>query len=82
MKMELKKILVGLEGLKVKGNLDLDIKGIEKNIEYNYNLADLLKSAKSAINENDKEKVAGIIKSINDFNKIKKKIEKKGKISY
>ena len=29
--MELKKILVGLEGLKVKGNLDLDIKGIEKN---------------------------------------------------
>ena len=29
--MELKKLLIGLEGLKVKGNLDLDINGIEKN---------------------------------------------------
>ena len=29
--MELKKLLAGLEGLKVKGNLDLDIKGIENN---------------------------------------------------
>ena len=29
--MELKKLLVGLEGLKVKGNLELDIKGIENN---------------------------------------------------
>lgn len=29
--MELKKILLGLEGIKAKGNLDLDIKGIEKN---------------------------------------------------
>ena len=27
--MELKKLLIGLEGLKVKGNLDLDINGIE-----------------------------------------------------
>lgn len=29
--MDLKKILLGLEGLKVKGNLDIDIKGIESN---------------------------------------------------
>ena len=29
--MELKKILVGLEGNKAKGNVDLEIKGIEKN---------------------------------------------------
>lgn len=29
--MELKKILVGLEGIKAKGSIDLDIKGIEKN---------------------------------------------------
>ncbi len=29
--MDLKKILIGLEGLKVKGNLDIDIKGIESN---------------------------------------------------
>ena len=29
--MELKKILVGLEGIKAKGNVDIDIKGIEKN---------------------------------------------------
>ena len=29
--MELKNILVGLEGLKVKGNLDLNIEGIENN---------------------------------------------------
>ena len=29
--MELKKILVGLEGIKSRGNLDLDIKGIENN---------------------------------------------------
>lgn len=29
--MELKKILVGLEGIKAKGNIDIDIKGIEKN---------------------------------------------------
>ena len=29
--MELKKILVGLEGLKVKGNLDIEIDGIQKN---------------------------------------------------
>ena len=29
--MELKKILVGLEGLKAKGNLDLDITGLESN---------------------------------------------------
>ena len=29
--MKLKEVLVGLEGLKGKGNLDLDIKGIEKN---------------------------------------------------
>lgn len=29
--MELKKILVGLEGIKAKGNVDLDIIGIEKN---------------------------------------------------
>ena len=29
--MELKKMLVGLEGLKVRGDLSKDIKGIEKN---------------------------------------------------
>ncbi len=29
--MELKRMLIGLEGLKVKGNLEIDIKGIEKN---------------------------------------------------
>lgn len=29
--MKLKEMLVGLEGLKVKGNLDLDIKGMESN---------------------------------------------------
>ena len=29
--MKLKEILIGIEGLKVRGNLDLDIKGIEKN---------------------------------------------------
>ena len=29
--MELKKILVGLKGVKAKGNVDLEIKGIEKN---------------------------------------------------
>ena len=29
--MELKKILVGLEGIKAKGNVDLEINGIEKN---------------------------------------------------
>lgn len=29
--MELKKLLVGLEGIKAKGNVDLDIKGIESN---------------------------------------------------
>ncbi len=29
--MELKKILVDLEGIKAKGNIDIDIKGIEKN---------------------------------------------------
>ena len=29
--MELKKILLGIEGIKAKGNLDLDIKGIENN---------------------------------------------------
>ena len=29
--MELKKILIGLEGIKAKGNVDLEIKGIEKN---------------------------------------------------
>ena len=29
--MELKKILVGLEGLKAKGKLDLDITGLESN---------------------------------------------------
>ena len=29
--MKLKKLLVGLEGLKVKGNLDVEIEGIEKN---------------------------------------------------
>ncbi len=29
--MKLKEILLGLEGLKAKGNLDIDIKGIEKN---------------------------------------------------
>ena len=29
--MELKEILLGLEGLKVKGTLDLEIKGIENN---------------------------------------------------
>ena len=29
--MELKKILLGLEGIKAKGNVDIDIKGIEKN---------------------------------------------------
>ena len=29
--MELKKILLGLEGIKAKGNVDLEIKGIEKN---------------------------------------------------
>ena len=29
--MELKKILVGLEGIKAKGNIDIDIEGIEKN---------------------------------------------------
>ena len=35
--MELKKLLIGLEGLKVKGNLDLDINGIEKNSRVYYN---------------------------------------------
>ena len=29
--MELKKILVGIEGLKAKGNLDIDVKNIENN---------------------------------------------------
>ena len=29
--MELKKMLIGLEGLKVKGDLSIDIKGLEKN---------------------------------------------------
>ena len=29
--MELKKLLLGLEGIKAKGNVDIDIKGIEKN---------------------------------------------------
>ena len=29
--MELKKILIGIDGLKAKGNLDLDIKGIDSN---------------------------------------------------
>ena len=29
--MELKKILVGIEGLKAKGNLDIDVKNIESN---------------------------------------------------
>ena len=29
--MELKKVLAGLEGLKAKGSLDIDIKGIESN---------------------------------------------------
>jgi hypothetical protein len=29
--MKLKQMLVGLEGLKVKGDLEIDIKGIEKN---------------------------------------------------
>ena len=29
--MDLKSILSGLEGLKVKGNLDVEIEGIEKN---------------------------------------------------
>ena len=29
--MELKKILVGLEGIKAEGSVDLEIKGIEKN---------------------------------------------------
>ena len=29
--MELKKILIGLEGIKAKGNVDIDIKGIENN---------------------------------------------------
>ena len=33
--MELKKILVGLEGLKVKGDLNIDIKGIDKNSKEN-----------------------------------------------
>ena len=28
--MKLKNILVGLEGLKAKGNLDIDISGIER----------------------------------------------------
>ena len=28
--MELKKILVGLEGIKAKGSVDLEIKGIQK----------------------------------------------------
>ena len=34
--MELKKMLVGLEGLKVRGDLSKDIKGIEKNSERVY----------------------------------------------
>ena len=29
--MELKKMLIGLEGIKAKGNVDIDIKGIESN---------------------------------------------------
>ena len=29
--MELKKLLVGLEGIKAKGNVDIEIKGIENN---------------------------------------------------
>ena len=33
--MELKKILIGLEGIKAKGNVDLEIKGIEKNSKEN-----------------------------------------------
>lgn len=31
LKMELKKMLVGLEGLKVKGNLEIEINGLESN---------------------------------------------------
>ena len=31
--MKLKEMLVGLEGLKVKGDLDIDIKGIEKSLD-------------------------------------------------
>ena len=37
--MKLKEMLVGLEGLKVKGDLEIDIKGIEsnsKNVKKNY----------------------------------------------
>ena len=37
--MELKKMLVGLEGLKVKGNLEIEINGLEsnsKNIKQGY----------------------------------------------
>ena len=33
MKLKLKEILLGLEGLKVKGDLDLEIKEIENNSE-------------------------------------------------
>ena len=29
--MELKKILIGIEGIKARGNLDIDIKAIENN---------------------------------------------------
>lgn len=29
--MELKKTLIGIEGLKAKGNLDIDIKGLDSN---------------------------------------------------
>ena len=29
--MELKKILLGIEGIKAKGNVNIDIVGIEKN---------------------------------------------------
>ena len=29
--MELKKILVGIDGLKAKGSLDIDVKGLDSN---------------------------------------------------
>ena len=44
--MELKKILVGIDGLKAKGNLDIDI----KNINYQKNFLYLLSIVGSILN--------------------------------
>ena len=46
--MKLKEILLGLEGLKAKGNLDIDIKGIEKNSK---EIKEMLEEKLEALNE-------------------------------